>query len=341
MPFLFAKDGDSKSKNLKEELTEYILHHVRDSHDFSLLSYTDEKTGEKVYLGIPLPIILWDDGIKIFSSSRFKHGKALAKVDDKYYKLYHSKIYSTDINGTIIYDQSGHPTNSAPLDFSITKSVVSMILISILMFFLFNSLAKSYSRNGLVAKGIGRFFEPIVLYIRDEIAIPNIGEKHYKKYMSFLLTLFFFIWFCNMIGLTPLGINVTGNIAVTFCLALITFVITSVSGTSYYWKHIFWMPGMPIYMKLIMAPIELLGVFIKPFTLMIRLYANITAGHITMMTLISMIFIFRNWLGSSLSFALAFFISIIEILVALLQAYIFTILSALYFGFAVEEEHDH
>ena len=317
------------------------MHHVKDSHDFNLLSYTDNETGEKVYVGIPLPVILWDDGIKIFSSSRLNHGEALAKIENKFYKLYHGKIYLTDSEGTINYDDEGHPTNIAPLDFSITKSVVSMILVSLLMLFLFKSLARSYSTNNLVAKGVGRFFEPIVIYIRDEIAIPNIGEKHYKKYMSFLLTLFFFIWFCNMIGLTPLGINVTGNIAVTFCLALLTFVITTVSGTTYYWKHIFWMPGMPLYMKLIMAPIELLGVFIKPFTLMIRLYANITAGHITMMTLISMIFIFRNWLGSSLSFALAFFISIIEILVALLQAYIFTILSALYFGFAVEEEHDH
>ena len=124
-------------------------------------------------------------------------------------------------------------------------------------------------------------------------------------------------------------------------MALLTFIITTVSGTKYYWKHIFWMPGMPLPMKIIMAPIELLGVIIKPFTLMIRLYANIMAGHIVMMTLISMIFIFRNWIGSSLSFMLAFFIAIIEILVALLQAYIFTILSALYFGFAVEEEHDH
>ena len=306
-----------------------------------MLSYTNEETGEKVYVGIPLPVILWDEGVKIFSSSRLNHGKSLVNFGRKYYKLYHGKIYLTDDKGTINYDSDGHPTNIAPLDFSITKSVVSIILVSILMFFLFRNLAKSYSRNGLVAKGIGRFFEPIVLYVRDEIAIPNIGEKHHKKYMSFLLTLFFFIWFCNMIGLTPLGINVTGNIAVTFCLALLTFIITTVSGTKYYWKHIFWMPGMPLYMKFFMAPIELLGVIIKPFTLMIRLYANISAGHITMMTLISMIFIFRNWLGSSLSFALAFFISIIEILVALLQAYIFTILSALYFGFAVEEEHDH
>ena len=158
--------------------------------------------------------------------------------------------------------------------------------------------------------------------------------------MSFLLTIFFFVWFCNILGLTPLGVNVTGNIAITFCLALLTFIITTVSGTKDYWMHIFWMPGMPLPMKIIMAPIELLGVFIKPFTLMIRLYANILAGHIVMMTLISMIFIFRNFIGSGLSFLLAFFISIIEILVALLQAYIFTILSALYFGFAVEE-HDH
>ena len=159
--------------------------------------------------------------------------------------------------------------------------------------------------------------------------------------MSYLLTLFFFIWFLNLLGLTPLGINVTGNIAITFALALITFVITNMSGKKTYWKHIFWMPGVPIPMKIILAPIELLGVIIKPFSLMIRLYANISAGHIVLMSLISLMFIFRNWLGSSLSFALAFSISIIEILVALLQAYIFTVLSALYFGFAVEEHHDH
>jgi F-type H+-transporting ATPase subunit a len=193
----------------------------------------------------------------------------------------------------------------------------------------------------MIAKGVGRFMEPIILYVRDEIAIPNIGEKHYKRYMSYLLTLFFFIWFLNLLGLTPLGINVTGNIAITFCLALITFIITNVSGNKTYWGHIFWMPGVPTIMKIVLAPVELLGVFIKPFSLMIRLYANITAGHIVLMSLIGLIFIFKNWLGSSLSFALAFAISIIEILVALLQAYIFTVLSALYFGFAVEEHDEH
>lgn len=334
------KDDESENKNLKQEITEYILHHVKDSHDFGLLSYKDKKTNRKVYVGVPLPIIIYDKGFKFFMSSKFDHGRKVAEIGGSHYALFHNKIYKTDSKGTINYDKDGHPLNSKPLDFSITKSVVSIIFVSILMFFLFRNLAQSYNKNGLISSGVGRFFEPLIIYIRDEIAIPNIGVKHHKRFMSFLLTIFFFVWFCNILGLTPLGVNVTGNIAITFCLALLTFIITTISGTKDYWMHIFWMPGMPLPMKIIMAPIELLGVFIKPFTLMIRLYANILAGHIVMMTLISMIFLFRNFIGSGLSFLLAFFISIIEILVALLQAYIFTILSALYFGFAVEE-HDH
>ena len=208
------------------------------------------------------------------------------------------------------------------------------------MFLLFSGLAKSFAKNKGISKGLGRFFEPIILYIRDEIAIPNIGEKKYKNYMSFLLTVFFFVWFLNMLGLTPLGVNVTGNIAVTFSLALLTFIITNFTANKSYWGHIFWMPGVPVLIKIVLAPIELLGVFIKPFSLLIRLYANIQAGHIVLYSLIGLMFIFKGYVGSSLSFGLAFFISIIEILVALLQAYIFTMLSALYFGFAVAEE-DH
>ena len=227
-----------------------------------------------------------------------------------------------------------------PLDLSITKSVFSIFLVSLLMFFLFTSLAKSYKENNLIAKGAGRFFEPIVILIRDEIAIPSIGEEKHKRYMAFLLTVFFFIWFLNLLGLSPLGVNVTGNIAVTFGLALITFLITNLTANKTYWKHIFWMPGVPVWLKPLLAPIELLGVFIKPFSLMIRLYANILAGHIVLYSLIGLIFIFKNLVGSSLSLVLVFFISMIEILVALLQAYIFTLLSALYFGFAVQEE-DH
>ena len=208
------------------------------------------------------------------------------------------------------------------------------------MLFLFGSLAKSYSKNNGMAKGIGRFFEPIILYIRDDIAIPNIGVKKYKNYMSFLLTVFFFVWFLNMLGLTPLGVNVTGNIAVTFSLALLTFLITNLTANKNYWGHIFWMPGIPVLIRIVLAPIEFLGVFIKPFSLLIRLYANIQAGHIVLYSLIGLMFIFKAWIGSSLSFFLAFFIAIIEILVALLQAYIFTMLSALYFGFAVEDHSE-
>lgn len=340
---LSAKESNTKEDestgDLKSEIKAYILHHLQDSHDFNLLSYKDKTTNEKVYIGMPLPVILWDDGLKMFSSSKLKHGKNVVQKGDNYYKLYHGKIYRSDAQGTITYDDHHNPTNVKPIDFSITKNVISILLTALLMFVLFIGLAQSYQKNGMIAKGVGRFFEPIVLYVRDEIAIPNIGEKHHRRFMGYLLTLFFFIWFLNLLGLTPLGINVTGNIAITFCLALITFVITTLVGKKYYWKHIFWMPGVPWPMKIILAPIELLGLIIKPFSLMIRLYANISAGHIVLMSLIALIFIFKNWIGSSLSFVLAFSISIIEILVALLQAYIFTVLSALYFGFAVEE-HD-
>jgi F-type H+-transporting ATPase subunit a len=336
-----AKDGD-----LKTEIKEYIAHHLQDSYDFSLFSYTNDQ-GEHVYIGLPLPVILWDNGLKLFSSSKFHHGETVANVDGNYYALYHNKIYKTDAAGTINYDEDHHATNSKPLDLSMTKSVVSMLLVFAIMFFLFKNLAESYAKNGGIASGVGRFFEPIVLYVRDDIARPNIGEKKYKKYMSYLLTIFFFIWFLNILGLTPLGVNVTGNIAVTFGLALLTFLITNLTGTKDYWLHIFdplgstmaWYAKVPLY--IILIPIEVLGIFVKPFSLLIRLYANMQAGHIVLMSLIGLMFIFKSWLGSPLSFGLAFAISLIEILVALLQAYIFTMLSALYFGFAAEEHEHH
>jgi len=320
--------------DLKSKIRAFIDHHVLDAHDFSL--FADEATG--AHYGFPLPIILWDNGVHIFSSSKFEHGEKVAESNGNYYVLHHERIYKTDAAGTLTGD-AHHPTNAKPIDLSITKGVLTIMVVALLMFLLFSSLAKSYAKNGGISSGAGRFFEPIVLYVRDEIAIPNIGEKHYKRYMSYLLTIFFFVWFLNIFGLTPLGINVTGNIAVTFGLAIITFLITNLTANKNYWGHIFWMPGVPTPMKFILAPIELLGVIIKPFSLMIRLYANIFAGHIVLMSLIGLIFIFKSWLGSSLSFLLSFAISTIEILVALLQAYIFTMLSALYFGSAVEEHH--
>jgi F-type H+-transporting ATPase subunit a len=333
------EEASHSGKDLKTEIKEYINHHLLDSHDFGLFSYTTDE-GEHKYIGAPLPVILWDGGLKVFSSSKFHHGETLAEVDGNFYKLYHNKIYRTDSEGTITYDEEQHPTNVKPLDFSITKNVAVIFLVGLLMFVLFSRMAKSY-KNNLMPKGIGRVLEPLVLFIRDDIAIPNIGEKHYKKYMSYLLTVFFFVWIINLLGLTPLGVNVTNNIAVTFALALITYLLTTLTANKNYWKHIFWMPGVPTPMKIILAPIELLGTFIKPFSLMIRLYANITAGHIVLMSIIGLMFIFKSWIGSPLSFGLAFALALLELLVAALQAYIFTMLSALYFGMAVEEHDDH
>ncbi len=331
-----SHDAHAEPTDLKSKIEAYKMHHVLDSHDFNLFS--DEAAG--THFGFPLPIILWDNGVQVFSSSKFEHGHAVAESNGNYYRLGHDeKIYKVDgPTGELMGDEH-HPTNVKPLDFSITKSVLTLMAVALLMFWLFTSLAKSFSKNGGISSGAGRIFEPLVLYIRDEIAIPNIGEKHYKKYMSYLLTVFFFVWFLNMFGLTPLGINVTGNIAITAGLAIITAIITNFTANKNYWGHIFWMPGVPTPMKIILAPIELLGVIIKPFSLMIRLYANIFAGHVVLMSLIALIFLFKSWIGGTLSFLLSFALSTIEILVALLQAYIFTMLSALYFGSANEEHH--
>lgn len=335
---------EAETANLTEEQKAdaerkaHIKHHLMDSHDFTFFTYGKE--GEK-HFGFPLPVILIDNGLHIFSSSKFEHGEAVAESNGNYYKVNHHDglVYRTDAEGNFTEDAKGHVTNVKPLDFSITKSVLMILIVGVLMFLLFAGLGKSYKKNGSIATGAGRFFEPIVLYIRDDIAIPNIGEKHYKRYMSFLLTIFFFIWFLNMFGLTPLGVNITGNLAITASLAIITYLITTFTAKKDYWGHIFWMPGVPVPMKFVLAPIELLGTIIKPFSLMIRLYANMLAGHIVLMSLIALMYTFNSPIGSPLSFFLAFVLSLLEILVALLQAYIFTMLAALYFGAAVEEHH--
>src|SRR3989338_966249 len=322
---------------------EYVRHHTKDSHDFGILS--DESTN--THYGFPLPVILWDGGLHVFLSSSFHHGEEVVESNGKFFVLdYHDgKIYNADEHGVILQeeivdDKTGEISYAriAPLDFSITKNVVMIFLMCLVLFLVFRSIAKSY-RTGLAPSGAAKFFEPIVLFIRDEIAIPNIGEKHYKKYMVYLLTVFFFIWFLNLVGMTPFGINVTGNLAVTAALAIITFLITNTTAKKDYWLHIFWMPGVPIPMKIILAPIELLGVIIKPFALMIRLYANMLAGHIVLGALIAAVFYFDVIAAKGAFVGLTFFLNLIELLVALLQAYIFTMLTALYFGAASEEHH--
>ena len=231
-----------------------------------------------------------------------------------------------------------------PLDFSITKAVVGLLFSVLLALWLFLSLARSYRKTGIShPKGIQSFLEPIILFVRDDIAIANIGEHKYEKYMPYLLTVFFFILFNNLIGLIPFpppfGANVTGNIAVTLVLALCTFFITQFSGNKNYWKHIFATPGVPFWLLPVMIPVEIIGIFSKPFALMIRLFANITAGHIIVLSLVCLIFIFKSLMVAPVSIAFVIFMDCLELLVAFLQAYVFTLLSALFISLAVEEEH--
>ena len=318
----------STKDSIKKVIKETINHHLQDSYEFTITKG----------VSFPLPVLLWDNGFHFFMSSKFDHGKKVAESNGSFYKISHGKIYKTDEHGTLSHDEHHHVVNSKPFDFSITKNVFIILLMSLFIFFLFKKMAKRY-KKGLNPGGSAKFLEPIVLFIRDDIAIPNIGEKHYKKYMSYLLTIFFFIFFLNLAGMTPLGISVTNNIAITFALAMCTFLITQFTGNKNYWKHIFWMPGIPVPMKILLAPIEIIGLFVKPFALMIRLYANMTAGHIVMMSIIGLIFVFQNWFATGAFTFLTLFLSLLELLVAALQAYIFTMLSSLYFGSAVVEEH--
>ncbi|MDH5367375.1 MAG: F0F1 ATP synthase subunit A [Cyclobacteriaceae bacterium] len=344
--FSFAENKNQPEQTLgnpvdtQEEIDAYIQHHLQDAHDFVL--FTNGNTGN--HIGFPLPIIIWDEELHFFSSSKFHHGESVAESNGKYYVLFHEKIYRTDAEGTLTLDDHNHPTNVRPLDFSITKSVVGMLLIGTLMLLIFGALARDY-KKGPLPTGFSRVLEPLVLYVRDEIARPNIGEKKYRNYMSFLLTVFFFIWFLNLLGLMPFGFNVTGNIAVTVCLALFTMIIYMSSGTKEFWIHILWMPGVPYILRPVLAIIELIGyVLIKPFSLLIRLFANITAGHVVVMSLIALMITLKAAFGpvvsTGMSLFLTLFISIIEILIAFLQAFIFTMLSSLFIGMAVAE-HDH
>ena len=336
-----------KSDGSKEfDVNEMIMHHIKDSHEFHIMDINGHA------VSFPLPIILWtENGLVTFLSSEFDHddsGKVIVKKKKQAFVKYHEKIYYAEQTGYlgkyVIYDDNGVVLNKKPLDLSITKMVFSMFISMVLLVLIFVATARTYSqsRNG-EPTGLGKFTEPLVLFIKDEVALPMIGEKNYQKYMPFLLTLFFFIWINNVMGLIPFfpfSANLSGNIAFTFVLAVITFIITTLVANKDYWKHIFWMPGLPVPMKLFLAPIEFLGIFIKPISLMIRLFANISAGHIIILSLISLIFIFKSILLAPVSLFFSVFISLIEVLVVAIQAYIFTILSAMYIGSAIEE-HEH
>lgn len=337
----FAYAAEPAPAGEKYDPVPFIMHHIQDSHQWHLWG---EGEGS---VGLNLPIILWDNGLQIFSSSKFGHDEnAVAENNGNYYKIVHNKIYKTDAQGTI-NEHEGHPTNAIPLDFSITKVVAQMFLAALILLLLGFATAASY-KKGVIPTGIAKFMEPLVVFVRDDIAFQNIGAVSYKRYVPYLVTLFLFIWILNILGLFPGSANTTGNIAFTMVLAVFTMLVTNFSGKKTYWMHMFDPLGnnMPwagkILVYLILVPVELLGIITKPFALMIRLFANMTAGHIIVMALIALIFIMRTYMITPVSLGLTLFIYVLEVLVAALQAYIFTMLTALFIGSAVEEpHHDH
>jgi F-type H+-transporting ATPase subunit a len=349
---VLAEDhGDSHATKHGEEKeafdpAEVIMHHIADSHGWHLFDWNDHP------VSIPLPVILYTEkGLVVFSSAEFHHdqeGTHVVEADDQRFVNIHEKIYyASDVaNEHGVYASVDHEThevaNAKPWDISITKNVASLLIGAALILWIFLSTARRYKKTPNASpKGMAGFIEPLVVFVRDDIAKNNIGP-HYARFVPMLLTIFFFIWINNLMGLIPFfpgGANVTGNIAVTMVLALVAFVVTNVNGNKHYWQHIFWMPGLPVAVKPMLAIVEFIGIFTKPFSLMIRLFANITAGHIIVLSLVSLVFIFETVWVSPASVLLTLFISILELLVAALQAYIFTLLTALYIGAAMHEEH--
>ena len=318
---------------------EMIIEHITDAYEWHIT------TIGHTHISIPLPVILYDEGQwHVFMSGKLHHGH------ESYLGYFISK---DDFNaGKIVkLDADGHEVRPT-LDISLTKNVLAILLSMLLMIFVFISIAKAYKkREGHAPKGLQSFMEPIILFVRDDIAKSSIGEKKYERYLPFLLTIFFFILFNNLLGIVPFfpgGANITGNIGVTGVLAAFTFIITSFSGNKAYWTHIVNMPGVPWWLKIpvpLMPIVELMGLFTKPFVLMVRLFANMSAGHIIILGFISLIFIFGEMstglgLGVSVvSVGFSIFMDLLELLVAFIQAYVFTLLSALYFGMAIEEHH--
>ncbi len=325
-----SADPDSTHQETEQlDVGELIFEEVLDAHDWHILTWKGH------HVSIPLPVILYSPGkgLEVFMSSQFHHGHSGYNG----YKLEDGHIVAE--NGASFYD------------LSITKTVAAIIISILLLCLILITVGNAYTRNkGQAPKGIQSVIEPLVIFVRDDIAKPSIGDDYFK-YMPFLLTVFFFIWINNMMGLIPIfpgGANVTGNIAVTMVLALFTFVITTINTNKGYWIHIFNNPGVPWWLKFpipLMPVIEVFGVFSKPFVLMLRLFANIVAGHMIILVFVSMIFIFGSmniWAGYGTSVVSTLFsaaLLLLEILVAFLQAYVFTLLSAIYFGMAKVEDH--
>ncbi len=340
---------ESHVEHEKFNAGEMIFEHILDAHDWHLWG-----EGESA-VSIPLPVIVYAPGrgFSVFRSSNFVHGhfahkgyQLFKKEGEKKYtivavnELEHIKVEKTTMNDEV---------TASLWDLSITKNVAAIMISGFLLLFIMITVAKAYvTRKDMAPKGLQSLIEPLIILIRDDVAKPSIGKK-YEKFMPYLLTVFFFILINNLIGLIPFfpgGANLTGNIAITLSLAAITFFIQLFNTNKNFWQHVFAMPGIPKAVLIILTPIEILGVVLRPFVLMVRLFANITAGHIVALAFISMIFIFRETFGVGGAFGISIFsglmyvfMGFLELLVAFLQAYVFTLLSAIYFGAAVEEHH--
>lgn len=338
-----GSEHNAKGTETKFSPSEFIFDHIQDSFEWHIVTVNGH------HISIPLPIILYSkhSGFHLFFSNKFHAHNGIYhgfKIESE--GKYKGKIVELDRRGNILRD------DPLPYNFSITKNVLSVFIIMGLLCFIFIRIARRYKAKPYEAPtGMQNLFEPIILFIRDEVAKPSIGEKEYVKFMPFLLTLFFFIWFSNLLGLIPIfpgGANVTGNIAVTMALAFFTFIVVNVSANKHYWKDIVNAPGVPWFLKFpipIMPVVEFTGIFTKPFVLMVRLFANILAGHMVAIVFMSLIFIFgaiKYWLGYvavPISLLFSIFMTTLELLVALIQAYVFTLLSAIYIGMATAEHH--
>jgi len=319
---------------------EFIMHHIADAHDWHIVTIGDH------HISLPLPVILYtkEEGLTTFMSSRFK------APEGQEHDTHANKEYEG-----FVMDAANHITHKegySVYDFSMTKNVMAMLFSMVLLCWIFISLSRKYQKNPNKApSGFQSMIEPLLVFLRDDVIKPSIGEKKMDRYTPFLMTVFFFIFINNLLGLVPFlpgGANVTGNIAITLVLALFTFIITNVSGNKAYWQHIVNAPGVPWWLKIplpLMPIVELVGVFTKPFVLMVRLFANISAGHIIALGFFSLIFIFGEiapaigYGVSIVSILFTVFMTILELLVAFIQAYVFTLLSSIYIGMATEEHH--
>lgn len=348
---LTEHEKDSSTEEELDYFGSFVFHHISDDYMFHVF--------DKTYFHLPVILYIPGQGLDMFMSGALNRPDANHLVRGKYY-YHHGKLVvaETDDHGHVKMDEHGHPVGKTEAklgdlitgnknvfyNFSITKNVFGVMLACIIMILIFLTVAKKYKKNpGKAPSGFQGAMEMVIAYVKDEVVKPSIGPK-YEKFLPYMLTLFFFIWINNLMGLVPLfpgSANVTGNIAVTFTLAFFSLVLQVINANKNFWGHIFWFPGVPVPVKILLAVIEFIGLFTKPFSLMIRLFANITAGHIIIMSVIGISFVMKNApLGIATSlFSVAMFT--LEMLVAVIQAYIFTLLTSLMIGSAVEEHHDH